>query len=166
MSSGKYVKPMAHIVKLYRRVVAKFPALDMAGLRQIIGRTMLAFFKSQASRDFDKAMDYLECSRTLMGSAIETHRAIVENQRRDYAGLCELAAIVKPADEFLNRHLETTREKFEAWKLYMQLRQPERYRKIEHIVNHAEKNLRVARQKAIHINYWVRFDRPLLSRFS
>ena len=127
---------------------------------------MLALFKSHETRDFEKAMDYLECSRTLMGSAIETHRAIIENRSDDIVNLLELAAIVKPANDFLKKHLESTMTKIETWKLYMQLQEPERYSKIERSVNNAVKNMRVAREKAIHINHWVRFDRSIISRVS
>ncbi len=127
---------------------------------------MLSLFKSQESRDFEKAMDYLECSRTLMGSAIETHRAIVENHSENSRELQELAAVVKPADAFLKNNLEFISKRFDAWRLQMQLLEPERYRKIERIVNNAEKNIRIAREKAIHINHWVRFDLPVIVRFS
>mgnify|MGYP001818041832 FL=1 len=120
---------------------------------------MLSFFKSQESRDFDMAMDYLECSRTLMSSAIETHRAILDNQSDDFVVLLELAAVVRPTDEFLKKNIEHISKKLESWKLYMLLENPDRYRKVERIVMNAEKNIRLAREKAIHIDHWVRFDR-------
>ena len=94
-----------------------------------------------------------------MGSAIETHRAIVDNHGGDMAHMYELAAIVKPADAFLKKNLESINMKIKMWKLYMQLRQPERYKKIKHIINNAEKNIELAREKAVHINHWVQFDR-------
>ena len=126
---------------------------------------MLSLFKSQESRDFDKAMDYLDCSRTLMSSAIETHRAILENTGDDYRELQQLVQIIKPADAFLKKNLESISEKLETWKLHMQLLEPERYRKIERIVNNAEKNIRVAREKAVHINHWVQFEISVVSPF-
>ena len=55
---------------------------------------MLSLFKSPESRDFDKAMDFLECSRTLMSSAIEAHRAIEESDCDDVAELLVLAAVL------------------------------------------------------------------------
>jgi len=126
---------MARIVKLYCPAIAKFrPITASLGFIQLIERAMLSLFKSQESRDFDKVMDFLDCSRTLMGSAIETHRTILENQSDDFRQLLALAAVVKPADVFLKTNLETVSRKIEAWKLHMQLYEPERYRKIERIV--------------------------------
>lgn len=101
-----------------------------------------------------------------MGSAIETHRAIVENHSEDFRELQELAAAVRQADVFLKKNLESVIKRFEAWKLQMQLLEPERYRKIERIANNAEKNIRIAREKAIHINHWVRFDMSVIFPFS
>ena len=120
-------------------------------------------FKSRASKDFDMAMDFLECSRTLMSSAIETHRAIEENSSTDVAELLILAGIARQADAFLKVNLEAINKKLQAWKLQMQLQEPERFKTIERIVNNAEKNMNVAREKAIHIEYWVRFDRSITS---
>ncbi len=119
---------------------------------------MLSLFKSRELKDFEKAMDYLDCSRTLMASAIETHRTIVEYHGDGLTELLAVAAIVKPADAFLKKNLEFISNEIEAWKLHMLLGEPERYMKIEHIVNNAEKNLTVAREKAIDIDHWVRFD--------
>jgi hypothetical protein len=127
---------------------------------------MLSLFKSQELRDFEKAMDFLDCSRILMASAIETHRTIVEYQGDDLAGLLALLAIVKPADNFLKENLEPINNKIEEWKLHMLLNEPERYSKIERIVNNAEKNISVARKKAIHIEHWVQFDLSAGSRLS
>lgn len=119
---------------------------------------MLSLFKSQELKDFEKAMDFLDCSRTLMASAIETHRAIVEYRGDDFTELLALAAVVKPADAFLKKNLQSISNKVEVWKLHMLLREPERYRKIERIINNAEKNITAAREKAIHIDHWMRFD--------
>jgi len=127
---------------------------------------MLSLFKSKEFRDFERAMDFLECSRTLMGSAIETHRTIVEGHSDDFTELMALAAVVKPADAFLKEHLESISKKIEAWKLHMLQHEPERFRNIERLVNNAEKNLRVAREKAVHIDHWVRFDISINSWFS
>lgn len=111
-------------------------------------------------------MDFLDCSRTLMGSAIETHRTITEHDGDELGELLALAAVVKPADAFLKKNLGSITRKIEAWKLYMQLSEPDRYSKVERIVNNAEKNLRVAREKAVHIEHWVRFDTSIGSLFS
>jgi hypothetical protein len=158
---------MARIVKPKYDAVAKFQSITLKpGSYQITVRTMLSYFKSQESRDFEKAMDFLDCSRTLMVSAIETHRTIVESQCSDSRELLALSAIVRPADAFLKNNLESICNKIEAWKLHMLLREPERYRRIEHIVNNAEKNIRAAREKAIHIDYWLRFDVSTGSLFS
>ncbi|UCB54665.1 MAG: hypothetical protein JSW45_12125 [Thiotrichales bacterium] len=127
---------------------------------------MLSLFKSQESRDFDRAMDFLDCSRTLMSSAIETRRAIQENHSDDFVVIMELAAAVKPADEFLKNNLDRISRKLESWKLYMQLEKPERYRKVERIVRNAEKNINLAREKAIDIDHWLRFDMMTNSLFS
>ncbi len=93
-----------------------------------------------------------------MSSAIETRRAIAENCSNDFAVLMELAAVVKPADEFLKRNLEQINHQLETWKFHMQFEKPERYRKVERIIKNAEKNIRVAREKAIDIDHWLRFD--------
>ena len=127
---------------------------------------MLSLFKSQELKDFEKAMDFLDCSRTLMASAIETHRAIVEYHGDDFTELLALAAVVKPADAFLKKNLATISNRIEAWKLHMLLGEPERYRKIERIINNAEKNITAAREKAIHIDHWVRFDISINALFS
>ncbi len=127
---------------------------------------MLAIFKSKESKDYEKAMDFLDASRTLMGSAIETHRSILENNSDDFTELLALSAAVKQANTFLKKNLEPVSKKFEAWKFHMQLHEPERYIKIERIVINAEKNIRVARQKAIHIDHWVQFEMSVISLFS
>ena len=124
---------------------------------------MLSFFKSQASKDFEKAMDYLECSRTLMSCAIETHRSIEEIVSDDVEELLVLADVIKQADAFLKKNLAPVNNKFEAWRLLMLLQEPERFSKLERIVNNAEKNMIIARKKAIHIEHWVRFDMPVIS---
>ncbi|MGB5518377.1 MAG: hypothetical protein WBO73_07945, partial [Gammaproteobacteria bacterium] len=117
------------------------------------------------SKDFNKAMDFLECSRTLMSSAIETHRAIEEINGDDVTELLVLASVTRQADAFLKTNLESINRKLETWKLQMQLQAPERFRKIERIVNNAEKNLIIAREKAIDIDHWVRFDKSITSLF-
>jgi hypothetical protein len=123
---------------------------------------MLALFKSHETRDFEKAMDFLECSRTLMGSAIETHRSIAETLDADIDDMLELSHVVRPADAFLKKNIEAISMKIRLWKLHMQLRQPERYSKIERIINNAEKNMLLAREKAVQISHWVQFEsRPL-----
>lgn len=119
---------------------------------------MLSLFKSHESRDFDKAMDFLECSRTLMGSAIETHRAIADTLDADVNDMLELASVVRQADAFLKKNLEAISMKIRMWKLYMQLRQPDRYHRIERIINNAEKNMQFAREKAVQISHWVQFE--------
>lgn len=163
----KHVKPMARIVKPNCCAIAKFLSIaPIPGFFQIADRTMLSLFKSQESKDFEKAMGFLECSRTLMGSAIETHRAIEEKHSDDLGELLALAAVVKPVDAFLKKNLESISKKIEVWKSYMQLHEPERYRKIERIVNNAEKNIRTAKEKAIHIDHWVRFDKSIISLIS
>jgi hypothetical protein len=121
---------------------------------------MLSIFKSRESRDFEQAMDLLECSRTLMSNAIEAHRAIEEVNRDDLIELMALLAVVKPVEIFLKSNLGPVGKKIRTWKLQMQLHEPVRYRKVERIINNAEKNLSVAREKSIDINYWVRFDKP------
>ena len=112
------------------------------------------------------AMDFLECSRTLMSSAIETHRAIEENDSNDIAELLMLAGVARQADSFLKNNIEPINHKLEAWKLHMQLQEPERFRKIERIIRNAEKNMNIAREKAIHIDYWIRFDTSVSSLLS
>lgn len=151
---------MARIVKIYCSVIARFRLITHESLciRVAVGK-MLAIFKSQESKDFNKAMDLLECSRTLMSSAIETLRAIEETNNEDPAELLALVATVKLADAFLRQYIGPVSNKISVWKLQMQQYEPVRYRKIERIINNAEKNLRAAREKSIDINYWVQFDR-------
>jgi hypothetical protein len=127
---------------------------------------MFSLFKSRELKDFEKAMDFLDCSRILMASAIETHRTIAEYHGDDFTELLALAAVVKPADAFLKKNLATISNRIEAWKLHMLLCEPERYRNIEHIVHNAEKNITAAREKAIHIDHWVRIDMSTNSLFS
>ena len=126
----------------------------------------MSFFKSRESRDFDKAMDFLECSRTLMSSAIETHRAIERNNSEDIAELLVLAGVARQADSFLKNNLEPINRKLETWKLHMQLQEPARFKKVERIVKNAEENMKTAREKAIHIDYWIRFDMTASALFS
>ena len=111
-------------------------------------------------------MDFLECSRTLMSSAIETHRAIEEINAHDMAELLLLAGVVRHADTFLKNNLDAINSKLEAWKLQMQLHAPERFSKIERIIRTAEKNMKAAREKAIHIDHWLQFDRVNNPHFS
>lgn len=151
---------MARFVKLYCSVFARFRLFTHVYLwtRVAVGK-MLAIFKSQESKDFEKAMDLLDCSRTLMSSAIETVRAIEETNSDDLAELLTLLAIVKSADAFLRKNIGPVSNKISVWKLQMQQEEPDRYRKIKRIINNAEKNLTAAREKSIDINYWVQFDR-------
>ena len=97
-----------------------------------------------------------------MGSAIETHRAIAETRDAEVDDMLELVSVVRPADTFLRKNLEAISMKIRMWKLYMQLRQPERYSKIERIINNAEKNMQLAREKAVQISHGVQFEsRPV-----
>ena len=98
-----------------------------------------------------------------MSSAIETRRAILENHSDDFAVMLELAAVVKPADDFLKKNIDDISKKLDSWKLYMQIEKPERYLKVARIINNAEKNLSLAREKAIDIDHWLRFDMLLRS---
>ena len=100
-----------------------------------------------------------------MGSAIETHRAIVEGQADEVDDLLALVDVVRPSSAFLRSNIEPVSQRIEAWKLYMQRQQPERYRKIARIVNNAEKNIRVAAEKAGYIDYWICSDMIAASRF-
>jgi len=101
-----------------------------------------------------------------MSSAIETRRAIQENHSDDFTVLMELAAVVKPADDFLKKNIDPISSKLDTWKLYMQIEKPERYRKVERIIKNAEKNITLAREKAIDIDHWLRFDMLLGSLFN
>jgi hypothetical protein len=154
---------MARIVKLLRCVIARFRLTTIAYFRtRVAVGTMLAIFRSQESKDFDKAMDLLECSRTLMSSAIETHRAIEEADSDDLVELLTLIAVVRPVNNFLQKHIDPVSKKITDWKLRMQQDEPDRYRKIERVISNAEKNLCAARRKSIDIHYWMRFGRPCL----
>ncbi len=101
-----------------------------------------------------------------MSNAIETHRAIVEHDSDELVVLLELAAVVRPTDEFLKKNLEHVSDQLDSWKLQMQLEQPDRYRNIERIINNAEKNMRVAREKTLHIDHWLQFDVLAATRIS
>ena len=76
------------------------------------------------------------------------------------------AVYMDTPDAFLKKNLATISNRIEAWKLHMLLCEPERYRNIEHIVHNAEKNITAAREKAIHIDHWVRFDISINALFS
>jgi hypothetical protein len=97
-----------------------------------------------------------------MSSAIETCRAIEETDSDDPIELLTLIAVVKPVDIFLQKNIDPVSRKITDWKLRMQQYEPDRYRKIERVINNAEKNLSAARKKSIDINYWMRFGRPCL----
>lgn len=101
-----------------------------------------------------------------MSSAIETHRSILENNSNDFTELLELSMLVRQANVFLKKNLDPVSKKLEDWKILMQLQQPERYIKIERMVKNAEKNIRVAREKAVHIEHWVHFEISVISLFS
>ena len=100
-----------------------------------------------------------------MSSAIETRRTIMENHSEDFLVILELAAAVRPADRFLKENLDAVSKKLQSWKLYMQLEKPQRYRKVERIVKNAEKNINLAREKAIDIDHWLHIDLPLNSDY-
>ena len=108
-------------------------------------------------------MDYLECSRTLMSSAIETHRSIEEIASEDFEELLVIADVIKQSYVFLKKNLEPVSYKFEAWRLEMQLHEPERFSRIARIANNTEKNIRVARKKAIQIEHWIWFDTSVIT---
>ena len=110
-------------------------------------------------------MDFLDCSRTLMSSAIETRRTIMENHSEDFLVILELAAAVRPADRVLKQNLDAVSKKLQSWKLYMQLEKPQRYRKVERIVKNEEKNINLAREIAIDIVHWLHIDLPLNSDY-
>ena len=103
-------------------------------------------------------MGYLECSRTLMSSAIEAHRSIEEITSEDFEELLVVADVVRQSYIFLEKNLAPVSNKFEAWKLEMQAHEPERFSRIERIANNTEKNIIVARKKTIQIEHWVLFD--------
>ena len=119
---------------------------------------MFSIFKSQELKDFQRAMDFLECSRTLMGSAIETHRQIEEAKINDFSDLLQLGSIVKPSDSFLKRNLAETMSRFNEWKQVLIDEGGERMHKIERIVRNAEKNMEIAMEKSMHIDRWIRED--------
>ena len=101
-----------------------------------------------------------------MSSAIETHRSILENNSDDFTELLDLSTVVRQANAFLKKNIDPLSKKLEDWKMLMQLQLPERYRKVERMVKNAEKNIRVAREKAVHIEHWVYFEISVISLFS
>ena len=119
---------------------------------------MFSIFKSQELKDFQRAMDFLECSRTLMGSAIETYRQIEEAEIDDFSDLLQLGSIVKPSDSFLKKNIADTMKRFKEWKQVLIDAGGERIHKVERIIRNAEKNLEVAMEKSIHIDRWIRED--------
>jgi hypothetical protein len=119
---------------------------------------MFSFLKSQELKDFQRAMDFLECSRTLMGSAIETQRQIEEANIKDISEILLLGTIVKPSDSFLKRNLADTMSRFTQWKQALIEAGGDRLHKVERIVSNAEKNMQVAMEKSIHIDRWIRED--------
>ena len=119
---------------------------------------MFSIFKSQELKDFQRAMDFLECSRTLMGSAIETQRQIEEANIDDIAEILMLGTIVKPSDSFLKKNLAETLSRFTQWKQALIEAGGDRLHKVERIVSNAEKNMEVAVEKSVHIDRWIRED--------
>lgn len=119
---------------------------------------MFSIFKSQELKDFQRAMDFLECSRTLMGSAIETHRQIEEANIEDVSDLLMLGMIIKPSDSFLKRNLADTMSRLSEWKKVLVDAGGDRIHKVERIVRNAEKNMEIAMEKSGHIDRWVRED--------
>jgi hypothetical protein len=119
---------------------------------------MFSFFKSQELKDFQRAMDFLECSRTLMGSAIETHRQIEEANIDDIAEILLLGTIVKPSDSFLKRNLADTMNRFMQWRQALIDAEDGRLHKVRRIVSNTEKNLEIAMEKSMHIDRWIRED--------
>ena len=119
---------------------------------------MFSLFKSQELKDFQRAMDFLECSRTLMGSAIETQRQIEEANIDDIAEILMLGTIVKPSDSFLKKNLAETLSRFTQWKQALIEAGGDRLHKVERIVSNAEKNMEVAVEKSMHIDRWIRED--------
>lgn len=119
---------------------------------------MFSIFKSQELKDFQRAMDFLECSRTLMGSAIETHRQIEETKIDDIAEILMLGTIVKPSDSFLKKNLADTMSRFMQWKQALIEAGGDRLHKVERIVSNAEKNMEVAVEKSMRIDRWIRED--------
>ena len=115
-------------------------------------------FKSQEAKDFDRAMDFLECSRTLMSCAIEAHRAIEEYSNGDFAELLQLIAAVKPADDFLKKNLNVIDGGFNDWCIKLSDANQQRYQKIERMINNTSKNFITAREKALQIDHWVSSD--------
>ena len=119
---------------------------------------MFSFFKSQELKDFQRAMDFLECSRTLMSSAIETHRQIEEANIEDISEILMLGTIVKPSDSFLKKNLADTMSRFTEWKQALIETGGDRLHKVERIVRNAEKNMEIAMEKSMHIDRWLRED--------
>lgn len=98
-----------------------------------------------------------------MSSAIETHRSIEEIVSEDFEEMLVIAGVVKQSYAFLKKNLVPASNKFDAWKLEMQLLEPERFSRIERIVNNTEKNIIVARTKVIQIEHWILFDTSIIT---
>ncbi len=127
---------------------------------------MLNLFKTKETKDFERAMDFLECSRTLMSCTIETHRSIEECDSEDFVSLLKLVGTVKPTDEFLKNNLFKTISRFDDWRLNLLNTNKQRYQHIERIVNNTYKNFIVAREKAHQIDEWVRTDMSVIKMFT
>jgi hypothetical protein len=127
---------------------------------------MFTCFKSQQRKDFDRAQDYLESSRILMNSALETSRSIEESNVERYEQLLELIAAVTLNAQFLNVHLESAFRQFGAWEQSLNDAPPERYARVRRLLINTRKNFAAAREHTEMINLWMENDMVLLALFS
>ncbi len=124
---------------------------------------MFTWFKSQQRKDFERAHDYLESSRILMNSALETSRSIEESNVERYEQLLELIASVTLNAQFLNVHLEPAFRQFGVWEQSLNDASPKRYARVRWLLINTRKNFAAAREHTETINLWMENDMVFLA---
>jgi hypothetical protein len=116
---------------------------------------MSIWFKSHERRDFDRAQDFLDSSRIVMNSAIETTRSINELNVYNHEQLSELITTVFLNAHFLNKNLDAAIQKFSAWEEALRTSHPERFIKVRRMSTNVRKNFDVASTHSVVINQWI-----------
>ena len=116
---------------------------------------MSNWFKSHERRDFDRAQDFLDSSRIVMHSAIETTRSINELNVYDNEQLSELITAVFLNARFLNANIDVAIQKFSAWEEALKTSHPERFIKVRRMSTNVKKNFDIASTHSEQINQWI-----------
>ena len=126
---------------------------------------MFYWFKSPERRDFGRARDFLDSSRIVMNSAIETTRSINELNVYSDEQLGELITVVILNARFLNANIETAFQKFSAWEEALKTSHPERFIKVRHMSTNVRKNFELASTHSEQINEWIEGNMDITSLY-